>query len=207
MALSEGIKDLYDEGRISTRQMVRFDFGGGTYGFISDRFPLTYNGLEYKPFGLIRVSDLDSSSGTQAGGNFTLTLAESPSDGLTPEILQQIEGEDYRDRRVTVYDAHFHPDTQALIQVEIVARGYLDVLEHNEDPDFGYVITANCEGRQLDYSRTNGRVRSMPDQKRRNANDLFFEHSSTSGRVEVLWGKAGAPRYNSTPTGVSRARM
>lgn len=189
MALSAEVLALYDAGRISTRQMIRFTFGSGTYGFITASQPLTYAGLEYKPFGLIEVSDLGNGVGTTADGNFSLTLAESPEDGLTPDILVQIENEDYRDRPVRVMDAHFHPDTGELIQVETVARGYLDVIRHRIDPDLGYVLEADCEGRQLDYSRRNGRVRSVADQQRRLAGDTFFEHAATAGRVEVYWGR------------------
>ena len=189
MTLSTPVKVLYDEGRISTRQMIRFQFGSGIYGFIARSEPLTYQSVEYKPFGLIEVSDLGGGTGTTADGSFTLTLAESPDDGLTPAVLLQIEAEDYRDRRVTVMDAHFHPDTGALVQVETVARGYLDVIEHVVDPERGYVLTAQCEGRQLDYSRKNGRVRSTADQQRRAPGDKFFELAGKAGRVEVLWGR------------------
>lgn len=186
--LSSAVKNLYNEGRISTRQMIRFQFGSGIYGFIARNEPLTFEGVEYKPFGLIEVSDLGSGTGTTADGSFTLTLAESPDDGLTPAVLVQIENEDYRDRPVRVMDAHFHPDTGALIQVETVARGYLDVIEHIIDDERGYTLIARCEGRQLDYSRKNGRVRSTADQQRRAPGDKFFEHAGRAGRVEVLWG-------------------
>lgn len=189
MTLSAEVKDLYDEGRISTRQMIRFQFGSGTYGFIARSDPLEYAGLNYVPFGLIEVSDIGGGTGTNASGSFTLTLAESPEDGLTPAILMQIEDEDYRDRPVTVMDAHFHPDTGALLQVEIVARGYLDVISHETDPDAGFKLTAQCEGRQLDYARKNGRYRSLADQRRRSPDDKFFAHAAKAGREEVFWGR------------------
>lgn len=187
--LSTAVKNLYNEGRISTRQMIRFQFGSGVYGFIARSEPLTYSGVEYKPFGMIEVSDLGGGTGTTADGSFTLTLAESPDDGLTPAVLTQIENEDYRDRPVRVLDAHFHPDTGEILQVETVARGYLDVIEHAVDPERGYVLTARCEGRQLDYSRKNDRIRSTADQQRRAPGDKFFEHAGKAGRVEVLWGR------------------
>ncbi len=205
--LSAAVKALYDEGRISTRQMLRFQFGSGVYGFIARSEPLTYAGVEYKPFGLIEVSDIGGGSGTTADGSFTLTLAESPDDGLTPDILLGIENEDYRDRPVVVMDAHFHPDTGELIQVETVARGYLDVTNHEADPERGYILTAMCEGRQLDYSRRNGRVRSMADQQRRAPGDLFFQYAGQAGRVEVFWGrvKAAAAATNSAASSVLNA--
>jgi len=208
MALSNEVKALYDAGRISTRQMVRVQLGSGIYGFIARREPLTYAGVIYQPFGLIEVSDIGGGTGTAADGGFTLTLAESKQFDLTPEILTQIENEDYRDRPVVVYDAHFHPDTMALIQVEPVARGYLDVIEHNADETRGYYLTARCEGRQLDYSRQNGRKRTVADQQRRDPGDRFFEHAATAGRVDIAWGKAVGSAVNaakSAAAGAARA--
>jgi hypothetical protein len=190
MTISAEVQALYDQGRISTRQMIRFDFGSGLYGFIARSQPLTFAGVEYKPFGLIEVSDLGIGIGTTGDGDFTLKLAESRELGLTPDVLIRIEDEDYRDRPVRVMDAHFHPDTGALIQVETVARGYLDVIEHRVDAERGYILEAKCEGRQLDYSRKNGRVRSVTDQQRRAPGDLFFQHAAKAGRVTVDWGKA-----------------
>ncbi|WP_105437508.1 DUF2163 domain-containing protein [Neorhizobium sp. T25_13] len=189
MTMSNEVKALYDSGAIITRQMLRFQFGSGIFGFISRSSPLTYAGVEYKPFGLIEVSDIGGGTGTSADGGFTLTLAESPDDGLTPDVLTQIESEDYRDRPVIVMDAHFHPDSGALLQVEVVARGYLDVVEHQTDPERGYILVARCEGRQLDYSRKNGRYRTMTDQQRRSSTDKFFQHAASRGRVDIFWGR------------------
>jgi hypothetical protein len=206
MSLSAEVLALYDAGRIATRQMVRIQLGSGIYGFIQRREPLVYVGVTYQPFGLIDVSEIGGGTGTAADGGFTLTLAESPSDGLTPDVLVEIENEDYRDRPVVIYDAHFHPDTSALIQIEPVARGYIDVIEHNTDRDQGFYLTARCEGRQLDYSRRNGRKRTVADQKRRDEGDRFFEHASQAGRIEIKWGKNGASSLNAiNSSGAGRA--
>ncbi len=186
--MSPEVQALYNEGRINTRQMLRFQFPSGVYGFISDRSPLVWQGVNYIEFGLIKVSGLEDGNGTSASSSFTLTLAASPDDDLTPETLQKIEDEDYRDAPVTVFDAHFHPDTGALLQVEAVKRGYLDTIDHDEDEN-GYVLVGQCEGRQLDYSLKNGRVRSVADQQRRAPGDRFFEHAGTRGRLEVFFGR------------------
>ncbi|MGI2036414.1 DUF2163 domain-containing protein [Rhizobium panacihumi] len=190
--LSPEVQALYDEGRIDVRQMLKFAFGSGTYGFIADRSELVWQGVTYIPFGLIKVSDLESGNGTTANSNFTLTLAASPDDGVTPEKLKQIENEDYRDRPVTLYDAYFHPDTKELLQVEPVARGYLDVIDHEDDDGSGYVLIGRCEGRQLDYTRTNGRVRSTADQQRRSPGDMFYQYAGQAGRMELPWGRVKA---------------
>lgn len=177
-----------DEGRVSIRGMIRFVFGTGTYGFIRSQQELTYSGLTYQPGGLISVSDLSGGVDRTASG-FTVTLAASADDGLTPAVLRTIENEDYRDRPVTVYDAYFHPDTGALLHVQTMRRGYVDVIEHERDPEAGYVLTARCESRALDYTRRNDRRRTVADQARRAPGDLFFEHAAQRGREEVFWGR------------------
>lgn len=184
----EDVLDLLDEGRTNVRGLIRFDFGTGTYGFIKALSPFTYNGVTYQPGGIIQVSDLSGISGLSAQ-QFTITLAASPDDGLTPQVLQTIEAEDYRDRPVTISDAHFHPDTGELLAVQVLRRGYVDVIDHEDDPERGYMLIAQCETRALDYARMNGRKRSDTDQKRRAPGDRWFEHASRRGREEVFWGR------------------
>lgn len=182
------VQQLYDEGRVKTMGMIRFEFGTGVYAFCKSDQPFTYNGLEYVPGGIISVSELSGGTGLYAN-NFTITLAASPNDGLTPEVLQAIEAEDYRDRPVYIMDADFHPDTGELLNVQIMKRGYVDVIDHTEDAENGYMLVASCESRSLDYSRTNARKRNDADQNRRNPGDLFFNTAATRGRLEVYWGR------------------
>lgn len=181
------VLDLLDEGRMDVRGLVKFEFGTGTYGFTTATVPITVGGLTYQPGGIIEISDLPAEIGMTAQ-QFTITLAASPDDGLTPEVLQTIEAEDYRDRAVTLYDAYFHPDTGAFIGARALKRGYLDVIDH-EDDESGYRLIASCETRSLDYTRTNGRVRSVEDQYRRAPGDRFFEHAAKRGRIAIWWGR------------------
>lgn len=192
------IQTMLDEGRTDTRGLIKFEFGTGTYGFVNAAASFEWSGLSYQPGGLIEVSDIPGQIGMTAQ-QFIVTLAASPDDGLTPDILRTIEDEDYRDRRVTLYDAHFHPDTGALIAVRAVKRGYLDVIDH-EDDENGYRLVASCETRALDYTRTNGRVRSVEDQQRRSPGDRFFEHAAKRGRVSQWWGRV----KKSAPTSQDR---
>lgn len=177
-----------DEGRIKTIGLIKIELGGGTYGFARSRFPITWSGLEYVPGGIIKVSDLPSGIG-MAARQFTLTLAESPDDGLTPDVLQTIEYEDYRDRPVTIYDADFHPDTGLLLGVTPMRRGYINIIRHVQSEGEPYTIVGECESRALDYTRTNGRKRTDADQERRAPNDKFFQYASRRGREEVYWGR------------------
>lgn len=190
IVLPPDVLALLDDGRISIRGMIRFDFGTGTYGFIKATTPFVYAGLTYVPGGAIAVSDLTGTTGRTAQP-FTITLAASGEDALTPEVLTTIEAEDYRDRRVTVYDAFFHPDTGALLHVQAMKRGFIDTIVHEDNGDTGYIIRANCESRSLDYTRTNARRRTTEDQKRRSPSveDRFFEHCGKRGREKVNWGQ------------------
>ncbi|UUP19501.1 DUF2163 domain-containing protein [Nitratireductor thuwali] len=188
MTFPSSVLDLLDEGRVDVRGLIKSAFGTGTYGFIKAQTPLAWGGLTYQPGGVIKVSDLDGSMGTSAQ-QFTVELAESPDDGLTPDVLKTIEMEDYRDRPVTIYDAHFHPDTGELLHVEPLRRGYVDQLRHEEDSGEGYKLIADCETRALDYTRTNGRKRTMADQARRSPGDDFYINAATTGREEILWGR------------------
>lgn len=194
---SAEVLDLLDKGLCDVRGLLRFDFGTGTYGFIRGRSSFNWQGLDYVPGGVIEVSDLPGGIGLQAR-QFTIRLSASAEDNLTPEVLQTIENEDYRDRPVRIYDAFFHPDTGALLDVRGIKRGYVDIIEHEDNEKNGYTLVANCETRALDYSRTNGRVRSDEDQQRRIASikgqlgiqrDRILEHAVSRGRVEVFWGR------------------
>lgn len=188
ITLPTSVLNLLDQGRINIRGLIRFDFGTGTYGFAKSIAPITYSSLVYKPGGAISVSDLNDDANMTAT-QFTVTLAASPDDGLTPEVLQTIEAEDYRDRPVTVYDAYFHPDTNEMLFVQVMKRGYVDTIDHVTTQDVGYTIVANCESRALDYTRVNGRKRSDLDQQRRNPGDGFFLFAAMRGREQVYWGK------------------
>lgn len=186
--LPSDVLALLNEGRTNIRGLIRFDFGTGTYGFIKSVQPLVYSGVTYKPGGLIAVSDLQNVVGL-AAQQFTITLAASKDDTLTPAVLQTIEAEDYRDRPVVISDAHFHPDTGVLLFVETMARGYVDTIKHVNSQKSGYTIQAACETRAIDYTRTNGRKRTDQDQQRRSAGDKWFQHASTRGRELVYWGQ------------------
>jgi len=187
MTLPSSVINLLDDGHITIVGLIRFDFGSGTYGFAKSATGLSWSGLTYQPGGMIQVSDFMAGTGTSAQ-QFTIELAASPDDGLTPDVLQEIETEDYRDRPVTIYDAYLHPDTSALLHVEALRRGYIDQLRH-EEGDEGYKLVAECETRALDYSRSNYRKRNAADQERRNSGDKFYLNAAMTGRQEYWWGR------------------
>jgi hypothetical protein len=177
---------LLDEGRASIRGLLRFDFGGGSYGFTTMAQRFTYNGLEYLPGGVIEVDAIPGSWGMNAAG-LEISLASSRHDSLTPAALATIEDEDYHQRPVTISDAYFHPDTGALLFVEPVYRGFVDTVVHEDGPNGRLVI--NCESRALDNNREGYRLRSTADQQLISPGDRFFEHAEVAGKQEIFWGR------------------
>ena len=95
--------DAMDAGREVIIGLIRFDLGSGTYGFAKGPDPFPHGGITYQPSSVISVSELAMAPGTVAEG-FTVELAASADDGLTPEVLSTIHDEDTRDRPVTVLD-------------------------------------------------------------------------------------------------------
>lgn len=169
--------DLLDEGRTDIVGMIRFDLGEGIFGFIHRSSPHTFEGVAYQPLpsGILSVSDFPMTTGTATDG-FVIELSESPDDGLTPDVIVQLESYDYRDRPVTVFDWHHHPDTGLPLTDPIAQMR-------------GYIVRIECESRAIDYSRTNGRIRSVDDQRRRLAGDRGFEHAAVTGRQKIKWGR------------------
>lgn len=174
-------------GRTIQRELVRLELGSGTYGFAKSVQPITFAGVTYQPVSLISVSGFQFGPGTSAQ-DFAITLPASNDDGRLPSVLQDIFSEDYRDRPVTVVDAHFNSDTGAIITTIPIRYGYINdlVFRHSDEGD-QYVI--ECQSRAIDYSRRNGRLCNDLDQQRRYPGDRFFLHLSQTGRVQVYWGK------------------
>jgi len=175
-----------DEGRIGIRGMVRFDFATGTYGFWQGASDWEYNGVLYRPGGIIEVSAIPGEWGMAAAG-VEISLAASPDDGLTPEVLASIESEIYHQRPVTILDAYFHPEMGELLFVEALYRGFIDRVEHSVGPNGR--ITAYSESRALDNNRENYRMRSSADQFLIRQGDMFFQSVETTGREEIWWGR------------------
>lgn len=185
--LSENLLTLLDQGRASIRGLMRFDLGTGTYGFWTGARPFTYGGLQYLPGGVIKVEDVAATLGFEASG-LTITLAEAPDDGLTPEVLATIEAEDYHQRPVTIWDLYLHPDTGAVLMATPVYRGLIDTVRHTSDGEEAGLIV-QCESRAIDNSKTGYRVRSTADQQSMWSTDRFYENAEVAGKQEIFFGR------------------
>lgn len=180
------IQAQLDAGVVSVRGLIKVVLGSGSYGFVRDVVPLVYDGLTYQPGGLISVSDIPAEVGF-AASSFTIRLAFSADDDLTPNVLQQIYSESYRDRAVTVYDAYKNVETGAVIDAVLQRAGYIDRLKLRRD-DNGAVLDVECYSRSIDYSRKNGRMATRQDQRRRVTGDRFFDQASRTKTMRIVWG-------------------
>lgn len=182
--LSPEVLELLDNGKAIIRGMLRFDFLQ-TYGFWTGREDFEYNGVTYKPGGIIDISAIPAEAGFKSQG-IEISLSQASDKGLTPEILASIETEVYHQKPVTISDAYFHPVTNALLLVVPLYRGYVDTIEHYKGADSHLVV--HCESRAVDNSKTGYRVRSHADQQLISENDQFYQHVESAQKEEVYWG-------------------
>jgi hypothetical protein len=175
-------------GRVSIRQLVKLSLGSGDYGFAMSVQPITFSGLEYKPLGVIEVSDLRLAPGTTAD-DFTVVLPASVEDGMLPAVLDGFFSEAFTDRPVSIIDAYLNVDTGALITGITMRSGYIDHVRLLRNVEGGSRFEIECTSRAIDYSRRNGRLSSDLDQRRRSSGDKFFEHTNQTGRTQLYWGR------------------
>ena len=182
--LSPEVLEILDKGRAVIRGLLRFDFGK-TYGFWIGSSEWSYNGVTYVPGGIITIAAIPGQMGVESQG-LELELAQAADKGLTPEVLSTIETEIYHQKPVTISDAYFDPDTNALLFVEPMYRGYVDSIEHQQGPDGRLIM--RCESRSVDNTKANYRVRSNADQQQISPNDNFFQYVESAQKEEVFWG-------------------
>lgn len=176
MTYPAGVQSNLDAGRFAVRGLVKFEFGTGTYGFWNGTGTLEWNGLSYRPNALIAIKDPPVRMGMEAVP-LTIELPASADFGVTPDMLAQIENEAYKNRPVTIYDAHFEPDTRNLMHVEPLYAGYIDYIEHVRRR--GTVkLVGHIETTALDNHRDGYRSASNADQQLVSEGDRFFEHAA-----------------------------
>jgi hypothetical protein len=175
MSFPTELQELLDEGRAVVRSLIKFEFGTGTYGIWNGTGTLPYGGVDYIPNRLVTVEMGAFALGTQAVP-MTIRMIEDKDAGITPNSLASIEDEDYKNRPVTLYDAFFHPDTQALLHVEPLHGQYADYLDHVIEQGKAAII-GHLEGRAIDNHREGYRTASHADQQLISAGDMFFEHA------------------------------
>jgi len=176
MTFPSELQTLIDEGRFAVRGLIQFRFGGGTKGVWNGPDYFEHEGVTYKPNSLISVQDIAAGLGT-AAAPITIEMPASADFGLTPDMLANIESEEYKGRTVLIGDAYFHPDTRELLHVEWNYEGRIDTIDHVVESGTMRLV-ANVETRALDNHRDGYRMASHEDQQLVSPGDMFFEHAA-----------------------------
>lgn len=191
-----------DAGRVDERDMILFDFPSGLYGFWTGREPMTYQGVLYQGGGgLIQIEAISGGVGLSAVA-VSLSLSAIPNTELTPDLLASIELEQYHQRPVTLSVAYINKDTRALISVERLFRGYLDVIDHEQEVGKPYTLSMKLESKSRDHTRKGYRMRGNADQRLIDANDGGLQHVGQAGDNALQWG-----RIHDRPVAVADARV
>lgn len=188
-SINATVASQLDAGRIVMRELVRLSLGSGDYGLARSVEPITISGLTYQPLGVMNISAFEFAPGANAQP-FSIELPAKNDDGRLPSVLQNLFNEDYRDRPVTVFDAHFNASTGAYITALTTRYGRVNQLSWQRSKEGGAVFVLECLSRAIDYGRRNGRMANDLDQQRRSSGDRFYQHLSTTGRVRIPWGRA-----------------
>lgn len=187
--LSTAVTAALSAGRIAVRDMVLLDLPSGFYGFWTGVAPFVHNGMTYQGAGAL----LDVQLGRAVAGTLAVPLTvrarAMPSHGVTADVLATIEDEDYHQRPLVYSQAFFEPQSGALLSVDRVWSGAIDVIAHSETPGGDASMDLICESRMRDVRLTTGRLRADPDQRRVDASDGGFRHVSAAGAVRVDWGR------------------
>ena len=184
-----------DAGRIVDRRLALLDLvDKGTlaqalYGFHSGVGPFTYNGVTYQGAGsLLEVEGVRQTSDLSAV-QVVGRLTGIPNSLLTPDVLASIENYYYHQRPATLAVAYFHPDTFALLSVEVDYRGYVDRIVQKETDGGAAVLEVYLESRFRDHQKSGYRVRSDADQRRIDPTDDGLRHVTKASSEQIIFGR------------------
>lgn len=175
MSYPSELEALLESGRVAIRGLLRVTLGSGTFGLWNGVGDFEYAGVTYRGNSLITIEDIPTDLGSQAVP-LRIELPASADFGITPDMLSEIEQEDYKGRPIVIFDAFFEPDTRNLIHVEPLYSGFIDTIDHvRGNGEFKLVV--NVETTALDNHRDGYRSASNADQQLVSAGDRFFEHA------------------------------
>lgn len=175
MSYPSELEDLLDDGVVVIRSLIKAVLGSGPVGFWNGIGTLSWDDVDYLQNHLISIDEPLFTTGTQAN-EFQIEMPESADFGITPDILAQIENEEYKKAPVTIYDAYFHPETLELLHVEPMVYGYVDTIDHVFDSG-QWKLRVNLESAAIDNHREGYRQANHEDQQLVLAGDTFFEYS------------------------------
>lgn len=146
---------------------------------------------------LIQISDIPETT-TIAVRNVTISLSQ-----LDPGVENIVRGYDLKQAGVEIYRGLFDVDSRQLL-VPAFCRfvGFVDLVEINtpKENEAGTIVLT-CASHTQEMTRGNPDTRSNDSQKKRNANDNFYQDVTTVGETEFFWGQK---QGKITTTGSSR---
>lgn len=175
MAFPSDLEDLLDEGNFVLRSLVRADLGSGPFGMWNGLGTLTWDGVDYIQNSLLKINEPPFVTGTTAN-EFSIEMPESADFGITPDVLAEIDTEDYKNKTIRIYDAYFHPETMELLHVEPMLYGYIDTIDHIFE-EGQWKLRGNLESRAVDNHRDGYRAANHEDQQLVYEGDDFFEYA------------------------------
>lgn len=177
MTLPTIVQELLDEGRASVRGALRFQLASGHYGLWLGKWDIyvAAHDLTYWPNTVVSVPELTQVLGSGAS-EFDIVLPIKRDFGLTPDILGQIENEQYKNGIATIYDFYLHPDSGAFLHAEALAYGYIDTIPH-ELSSGEYTLTCKVMSGAIDNHRESFRTASHADQQLVSPGDRFLENA------------------------------
>lgn len=178
MSYPSSLETMLDADRLAVRGGLRVTLGSGTYGFWNGSGNLEYGGITYWQNSLINIRKPAMTMGSQAVP-ITIELTESKDFGITPDVLAQIENEDYKNRPVVILDFYFADSTRDLIHVEPLYEGFIDTIDHVRGAKDSKLVV-HVQTKALDNHRDGYRSASHADQQMVSPGDRFFEHAGTT---------------------------
>lgn len=185
--IDAGVLANITAGFSSERLMVRLDLASGSVGFWQGDEPYAHGGVTYQGFGSLLEADPFEEGNDFSSAACTVRLRALPVQFLTPDRLSAIETEDYHQRPAFVSVAHMNPATGAVLFVEPIFTGRVDVIEHRQESG-AWTLQANLESLARDYTSAGHREQSDADQKALDAADTGLIYAATAGRQEIYWG-------------------
>lgn len=148
----------------------------------NQRFTIDSQQREY--FGAGGVLDVPS---IVSAAGFNVQSQSASLAILTPEVEQLIRGYDARQAPVEIHVARFDPETNVLLGIDRVFRGWLDKAPISSGQKSG---SANLEVSLASNSRVLTRpstLKKSDESQRQRGGDRFFKYADVSGSVPVYW--------------------
>lgn len=166
----------------------------GVAGFWDGAYDISWGGATYHALGgNLQVSTFAS------GSDFAARAIDITFSGLDSSIATEVEGADWHQTPVTIYEAIIDVDSPQILNVDPWFTGFLDTLPRKETVGGSATLIARCESIARELGRKGARTRADADQRDLDPDDGFYKHAAVAGNTSILWGvrpqSAGQSRH------------